>query len=147
MVSLLDHRTGEVPRPVILVNKKTDDAHDNPVMAIDDGGYIWIFSNSHGTSRPSYIWRSAKPYDIARFDLIKTTNFSYGHPHYIPGKGFLFLHTLYRNKGRSLSGRQACDGVEWSEPSLFRGSTWGITRLLPSKTGGSSQCSTTILRR
>src|SRR6185437_15040394 len=46
MVSYYDHRTGEVPRPVILINKKTDDAHDNPVMAIDDGGYIWIFSNS-----------------------------------------------------------------------------------------------------
>jgi hypothetical protein len=119
MVSYYDHRTGEVPRPVILVNKKTDDAHDNPVMAIDDGGYIWIFSNSHGTSRPSYIWRSAKPYDIARFDLIKTTNFSYGHPHYIPGKGFLFLHTLYRNKGRSLFWSTSRDGVEWSEPSLF----------------------------
>ena len=119
MVSYYDHRTGKVPRPVILVNKKTDDAHDNPVMAIDDGGYIWIFSNSHGTSRPSYIWRSKKPYDIAQFDLIKTTNFSYGHPHYIPGKGFLFLHTLYRDKGRSLFWSTSRDGVEWSESSLI----------------------------
>ena len=119
MVSYYDHRTGQVPRPVILVNKKTDDAHDNPVMAIDDGGYIWIFSNSHGTSRPSYIWRSAKPYDIARFDLIKTTNFSYGNVHYIPGKGFLFLHTLYRDKGRSLFWSTSHDGVEWSDPSLL----------------------------
>jgi putative BNR repeat neuraminidase len=88
-------------------------------MAIDDGGYIWIFSNSHGTSRPSYIWRSAKPYDIARFDLIKTTNFSYGNVHYVPGKGFLFLHTLYRNKGRSLFWSTSRDGVEWGNPSLL----------------------------
>jgi hypothetical protein len=119
MVSYYDHRTGKVPRPVILVNKKTDDAHDNPVMSIDDGGYIWIFSNSHGTSRPSYIWRSAKPYDIARFNLIKTTNFSYGNIHFIPGKGFLFLHTLYRDKGRSLFWSTSRDGVEWSDSSLL----------------------------
>jgi hypothetical protein len=46
MISYYDHRTGTVPRPRILVNKKTEDAHDNPVMSIDCDGYIWIFSNA-----------------------------------------------------------------------------------------------------
>jgi putative BNR repeat neuraminidase len=119
MVSYYDHRTGQVPRPVILVNKKTDDAHDNPVMAIDDAGHIWIFSNAHGTSRPSFIWRSVKPYEIDSFELIKTTNFSYGNIHYVPGKGFLFLHTLYRDKGRSLFWSTSPDGTTWSESSLL----------------------------
>lgn len=119
MVSYYDHRTGTVPRPVILVNKKTDDAHDNPVMSIDDGGYIWIFSNAHGTSRPAFIWRSDQPYDIAGFTLVRKTNFSYGHPWFVPNRGFLFLQTLYRESGRSLFWTTSRDGREWSEPSAL----------------------------
>ena len=41
MVSYFDHRTGTVPRPTILLDKKTDDAHDNPVIAVDDQGHLW----------------------------------------------------------------------------------------------------------
>jgi len=29
-----------VPRPTILLDKKTNDAHDNPVMNVDAEGYI-----------------------------------------------------------------------------------------------------------
>ena len=50
MVSYYDHATGKVPRPVVLLNKHTDDAHDNPTLMVDDAGFIWIFSPSHGTS-------------------------------------------------------------------------------------------------
>jgi len=119
MVSYFDHRTKTVPRPVFLVNRKTDDAHDNPVMSIDDSGYIWIFSNSHGTERPSFIWKSDKPYDISGFTKVLTTNFSYGHPWWVPGKGFLFLHTLYRDKGRSMFWTTSPDGKQWTEPALL----------------------------
>jgi len=79
MVSYFDHATGEVPRPVLLLDKKTDDAHDNPTISIDGEGYIWIFSSVHGTSRPSYIHKSAKPYSIADFELIQETNLSLIH--------------------------------------------------------------------
>ena len=119
MVSYYDHGTGTVPRPVILVNKKTDDAHDNPVMSIDDSGYIWIFSNAHGAGRPAYIWRSNRPYEISAFTLIKETNFSYGHPWWVPGKGFFFLHTIYQSGGRSLFWTTSPDGREWAEPALL----------------------------
>jgi hypothetical protein len=90
MVSYFDHATGEVPRPVILLNKKTEDAHDNPTISIDSAGHVWIFSSSHGTARPSFIHRSRKPSSIAEFDLIQTTNFSYTQPWYFAGQGFLF---------------------------------------------------------
>src|SRR5277367_5939327 len=30
MISYFDHATGQVPRPVILLNKHTTDAHENP---------------------------------------------------------------------------------------------------------------------
>ncbi len=119
MVSYYDHKTGLVPRPTILLNKKTDDAHDNPVMSIDEAGHIWVFSNSHGESRPSFIHRSRQPYDITDFELIETSNFSYGHPWYHPGKGFLFLHTLYENKGRSMYWRSSKDGRTWTPPALL----------------------------
>src|SRR3989339_1735772 len=69
MVSYYDHATGTVPRPTIVVNKKTSDAHDNPVISMDDAGHVWIFSSAHGTSRPGFIWRSRRPYDVDDFEL------------------------------------------------------------------------------
>lgn len=120
MVSYFDHKTGTVPRPTILLDKKTGDAHDNPVLSIDSDGYLWVFSNSHGVERPSYIHRSRKPYSIDAFDLVRTTNFSYGHIWHDPGQGFLLLHTLYENKGRSMYlSTSSIDGREWTKPSLM----------------------------
>ncbi|MBL8293596.1 MAG: hypothetical protein JNN08_17240, partial [Bryobacterales bacterium] len=54
MVSYFDHATGTVPRPTILLNKRTNDAHDNPTLSLDARGHVWIFSSAHGTSRPSF---------------------------------------------------------------------------------------------
>ncbi|MBN1912218.1 MAG: BNR-4 repeat-containing protein [Pirellulales bacterium] len=125
MVSYYDHKTGTVPRPRILLDKKTTDAHDNPVIALDDKGYIWIFSSSHGTSRPSYISVSEKPNDISAFRRVSTTNFSYPQPHYIPGKGFLLLHTKYKTHSklkkpqRTLCQMASPDGVHWSKPKMY----------------------------
>ena len=115
MVSYYDHKTGMVPRPTLLIDKATEDAHDNPVMSIDDKGHIWIFSNAHGTARPAFIHRSRKPYDVSAFDIVATTNFSYGHPWYVPGQGFLFLHTIYADQGRGLRWSTSPDGRTWSE--------------------------------
>ena len=128
MVSYYDHKTGQVPRPRILLNKKTHDAHDNPTLQIDDKGYLWIFSSSHGTGRPSYIHRSSKPYAIDEFELVKQTNFSYTQPWYIPGEGFLFLHTRYGGgkplgikAERCLFWMTSKDGFNWSEPQMLAG--------------------------
>ncbi|MBL8236283.1 MAG: BNR-4 repeat-containing protein [Bryobacterales bacterium] len=115
MVSYFDHKTGTVPRPTLLIDKATEDAHDNPVMSIDADGYIWIFSNAHGTSRPAFIHRSKQPYDVSAFDIVVTTNFSYGHPWFVPGQGFLFLHTIYAGKCRGLRWSTSPDGRAWSE--------------------------------
>jgi hypothetical protein len=126
MVSYYDHNTGKVPRPTILLDKKTNDAHDNPVISVDDNGYIWIFSTSHGTSRPSYIHRSSKPYDINKFELIKATkiengkkvlmkNFSYMQPWHIRGKGFICFFTRYKYPvDRTICFMTSPDGIEWS---------------------------------
>ena len=115
MVSYYDHTTGTVPRPTLLMDKETDDAHDNPTIMLDDTGYVWIFVSAHGTARPSYIYKSREPYSIESFELIGETNFSYPQPWYIEGKGFLFLHTLYSG-GRFLYWKTSADGIDWSEP-------------------------------
>jgi hypothetical protein len=123
MVSYFDHATGQVARPRILLNKHTEDAHDNPTLAVDDAGYLWIFSSSHGTTRPSFIHRSTRPYSIDEFERVTETNFSYTQPWHLPGRGFLFLHTRYNAssgigiKGvRGLHWMTSADGRAWSAP-------------------------------
>lgn len=119
MVSYYDHASGLVPRPTILLNKKTDDAHDNPTLMIDDKGFIWIFSNSHGGGRPSFIHKSRAPYSVDAFDLVTTPSFSYSQPWWIPNEGFLFLHTCYQKGGRSLFFMTSPDGCNWSPDKLL----------------------------
>lgn len=118
MVSYYDHVTGQVPKPTILMDKKTNDAHDNPVIALDAQGHVWVFASSHGTSRPSYVFKSKKPYAIDDFDRVWETNFSYPQPWYIEGKGFLFLHTRYGN-GRGLYSMTSPDGITWSGGTCY----------------------------
>lgn len=118
MVSYFDHATGTVPRPTILLNKKTDDAHDNPTLMLDDAGHIWVFSPSHGTSRPTFLHRSSKPLDVSSFEEVSIRNFSYPQVWFVPTQGFLFLHTRYEN-ARSLYWMTSLDGREWSEGRLL----------------------------
>ena len=124
MVSYYDHAAGTVPRPRILHDKQTDDAHDNPVLSIDGEGHLWVFCSAHGTSRPSFLYKSVKPYDIEAFELVRRTNFSYPQPWWIEGQGFLFLHTLYRG-GRMLHWSASADGRTWAEPQRLAGIAQG----------------------
>ena len=123
-VSYFDHKTGKLARPTIVFDKHTTDAHDNAVINLDDKGYIYLFSASHGRSRPSRIARSEKPYDISSFKVIWKGNFSYPQPFFVPGHGFLFLHASYL-KGMKMSGRSNCfmasnaDGTEWTDRTLL----------------------------
>ena len=127
MVSFYDHATGEVPKPTLVLDKQTTDAHDNPVMSINEEGYIYIFSTSHGTSRPSYIHKSKKPYDIEEFEVVEATkveegkdvpmtNFSYMQSWYLPGNGFVNFFTRYNYPAaRTICFMTSPDGKTWSE--------------------------------
>lgn len=119
MVSYFDHATGLVPRPRTVLVKPTGDAHENPTLQIDDAGHVWVFSNTHGPAANSYIFRSTAPYSIDQFDEIARTNFSYSQPHYVPGRGFLFLHTRYHQGRRRLHWMTSADGREWSAPQAL----------------------------
>jgi len=119
-VSYYDHATGTVPRPVRLLQKRTEDAHDNPTLSVDAEGFLYVFSSAHGTSRPAYIHKSKKPYDITGWELLVTTNFSYTQPWYLPeSKQFLFLHTLYKSGQRTLNWKSSPDARVWTPPQLI----------------------------
>lgn len=115
MVSFYDHQTGLVPRPTILFDKYCADTHDNPVIALDRDGYIWIFSPSHGEwTSPSFIHKSVEPYSIEKFQTISETLFAYPQPHWLEEHGWVFLHTRYQN-GRMLHVQNSSDGLDWSD--------------------------------
>jgi hypothetical protein len=134
-VSFFDHKTKMVSRPVTVLDKETDNAHDNPVMNIDSDGFIWVFSTAHGTNSPAYISKSLRPYDIREFESINPTkvvdgkpvamdNFSYLQSWYQPGKGFLNFFTHYETRvipgqptkpRRTIGFMKSEDGVHYSE--------------------------------
>jgi hypothetical protein len=124
MVSYYDHVTDEVPKPRILLDKETDDAHDNPTLMLDAAGHLWIFSNSHGGRRPCFIHRSLKPYSIdafesipiPHFDNVATDNFSYMQPWYIKDAGFCCLQTRYTSGKRFLFTQRSQDDRAWEAP-------------------------------
>lgn len=115
LVSYFDHATGKVPRPRVVTIKRTGDAHENPTLAIDGSGHMWIFCNSHGPANNSYIFRSVSPYSIDEFEQVLRTNFSYSQPWYVPDRGFLFLHTRYIEGRRILHWMTSGDGRIWSD--------------------------------
>lgn len=61
MTSYYDSATGAVPRPAVLLDKRTADAHDDPTLRIDADGYLWIVSTAHGTGRPRFPGRRGDP--------------------------------------------------------------------------------------
>jgi BNR repeat-containing family member len=131
-VAAYDHATDTVSRPTIVLDKMTFDAHDNPVISVDAKGYIWIFSTSHGTGRPSYIHRSVRPYDVNDFELVEPvadrpegelaiTNFSYMQVFH-DGERFHYFFTRYNEPAdRTLFYANSVDGLRWENWASLAG--------------------------
>jgi hypothetical protein len=132
-VSFYDHKKKTISKPTAVFDKKTNDAHDNPVMSIDGKGYIWVYGTSHGVWRPSYVLRSKEPYDINEFEQVEVTkmhngervvmdNFSYLQVYHSPDQGFIGLFTHYIDKpfaagpkmSRVIAWMKSEDGKNWS---------------------------------
>jgi len=126
-VSYFDHKTGRIANPLTILDKRTNDAHDNPVISIDNQGYIYIFSTSHGKERPSYISKSEKPYSIEKFNELQPTeivngkvvpfkNFSYFQVWFVKNKGFFAIFTKYNDKGNRVIGYNTSkNAITWNE--------------------------------
>jgi hypothetical protein len=129
MVSFYDHEKGTVPKPTVLLNKNTHDAHDNPVISVDDEGHIWILSTTHGNSRTAHVRKSKRPYDISEFEEIQPyqmidgkkeviKNFSYMQAWHLHGKGFVYFFTKYEGPKRRTCFASSADGIEWKWQQL-----------------------------
>ncbi|OFX31762.1 MAG: hypothetical protein A2W90_18680 [Bacteroidetes bacterium GWF2_42_66] len=115
MIGCYDHKTHKVSQPTIVCDKMgVKDPHDNPVIQIDDKGYIWVFVNGRGRARPGFKYRSINPYDIEKFEQITMEEMAYPQPWYIEGKGFLNLFTKYTGV-RLLYFETSTDGFNWSD--------------------------------
>lgn len=102
MASFYDHKTGKVPKPVVVHDKQgVDDPHDNPSIQIDGDGHLWLFVSGRGKKRPGYVYRSKSPFDIESFEQVSEHEFTYPQPWWSDEYGFLFLFTKY-TKGREL---------------------------------------------
>lgn len=121
MVSCFDHKTGLVPRPVVVHDKQgVDDPHDNASLQIGPDGRVWIFVSGRAKKRPGFKYRSAKPYDIGEFELVSEEEMTYPQPWRVEGGGWLHLFTKY-TQGRELYWETSRDGVEWSPDRKLAG--------------------------
>ncbi len=121
MISYYDHQKHRVPRPVVVHDKHgVDDPHDNPSLAVDDDGHLWVFVSGRGRHRPGYKYRSVDPYSINRFELVSEEEMTYPQSHYVEGRGFLHLFTKYTGV-RELYWEQSRDGRQWSDDRKLAG--------------------------
>jgi len=122
MASEYDHATHSVPKPTIVLDKTefegglVNDPHDNPALAIDGDGYLWVFVSGRGAQRQDHTFKSTTPYSADEFELVEPpAGDKRGYPQvfHIPGSGFIHLFTIYQ-PGRELFFRTSADGVIWN---------------------------------
>lgn len=119
MVGCYDHNTRTVSRPTLIMEKGTSDAHHNPVLSIDDDGFLWVFCASHG-GKDGFIYKSRAPYSIDGFERVLQKEFSYPQPWHLDDSGFVFMFTKYTG-GRELYVSASSDGKTWSEDKKIAG--------------------------
>jgi hypothetical protein len=96
MISYYDHEKDQVPRPTIVHDKGgVDDPHDNSSLTMDRDGYLWVYVAGRARARPGFVYRSVKPYNIDRFELISSDEICYPQPWYVEGEGIVELFTKY----------------------------------------------------
>lgn len=120
LLAYMDHGTGKVSRPRIVHERPAIDAHENPAMAIDDEGFLWIFSSMTSRARPAYIHRSRQPHSIDSFERVQLDAFAHAQPWAMEGRG-LFLFFSRFVSGQRLFWKTSADGRRWSNPSLAAG--------------------------
>lgn len=121
MASEYDHHLHRVPRPTIVHDKQgVDDPHDDPSISIDEHGHLWVFVSGRGRRRPGYIYKSAEPYSVDRFERMYEREFTYPQPWWLNSQGFMHLHTMYTGL-RELYWSHSIDGSHWSAPCKLAG--------------------------
>jgi len=113
-ISFYDHQAKQLAPAQVLGANPDMDAHKNPHLLIDEGGYLYVFYRSHCS--PTHLTRSAKPYDISEWENLGAIveRSSYPQPWQVkPGE----MIVLYRGGGTH-------DATESIIRSTDRGQTW-----------------------
>lgn len=115
MIGSFDHMTGKCSKPLVVYDKMgVDDPHDNPSIAMDDAGYIWVFVSGRGRKRPGFKYRSKAPHAIDQFVQVSEEEMTYPQAWWLSGKGFFHFFTKYTGV-RELYFETSKDGLNWSE--------------------------------
>jgi len=121
MASYYDHARGVVPRPTTVHDKQgVSDPHDNPSIALDEFGHLWVFVSGRARARPGFKYRSVEPYSVDAFELVSEEEMTYPQPWWIDGEGFLLLFTKYTGV-RELYWNMSADGRSWTEHRKLAG--------------------------
>ncbi|WP_025764656.1 BNR-4 repeat-containing protein [Dyadobacter tibetensis] len=121
MIGSFDHASQKVSKPVVVYDKNgVDDPHDNPSLALDQDGFLWVFVSGRGKTRPGMKYRSLKPYSTEGFEKISEEEMTYPQPKYVPGKGFIHFFTKYSGV-RELYFETSADGITWTEDQKLAG--------------------------
>lgn len=121
MISYYDHQTGDVPKPLVVHDKLgVDDPHDDPSLAIDSDGYLWVFVSGRGRRRPGFKYRSEKPYDIGGFRLATEEEMTYPQPQWDEDHGFFHFFTKYTGV-RELYFETSKTGYDWTDDQKLAG--------------------------
>ena len=81
MIGSYDHITKKVSKPTVVHDKQgVDDPHDNPSLAIDSGGYIWVFISGRGKNRMGFKYKSTKPFSTEALEQITEEEMTYPQP-------------------------------------------------------------------
>jgi hypothetical protein len=137
MASYYDHERHVVPRPTIVRDQRgVADPHDNPSIAIDESGHVWVFLAGRGRRRPGQIFRATKPFSVEEFEQLREGEQTYSQPWWVPGKGFLHLLTKY-TAGRELYWETSPDGRTWSAQRKLAGfeGHYQVSRIHGTKVG------------
>ena len=121
MVSYYDHKIRLVPKPTVVHDKLgIDDPHDDPSIAIDKNGYLWIFVSGRGRRRPGFKYRSDLPFDVNSFSEISEEEMTYPQPLWDDDLGFFHFFTKYSGV-RELYYESSKDGKSWTDDTLLAG--------------------------
>jgi len=115
MVSLFDHRSGKVPRPVVVYDKMgVNDPQDNASIAISNDGYIYVFISGRGRTRPGLVFKSDSPGSIEQFSKIFEGEMIFPQPWILMNNSIFVFYTKVL-RGREVYWSTSTGGSDWSE--------------------------------
>ncbi|MFH0842538.1 MAG: BNR-4 repeat-containing protein [Bacteroidota bacterium] len=119
MISYFDHSINVVPKPVVVYDKMgVREPFDNPSLAIDPLGFLWVFISGSERIRPGMIFKSTKPYSIDSFEKVAEKEMIAPQPWWIGNDGCIVIFIKKINEPEIFFSAST-DGIRWTENNLL----------------------------